>query len=104
MYQASLFLGFPLTPDFEERLSKVRPQLLKLRMSGKEGLQEIEYKGTRYLGKNVRDLIEAETLKLLEMNVYSLLQQLVPGYSLEPDALVLLPLIIDEKVPVHSYS
>lgn len=98
MQQASLFLGFPLTPDFELLLKKVRPQLLKLRIGTDEGLHEVEYEGIRYLGKNVGDLIEAEALKLLEMNVYSLLRQIVPSYPYRSDALVLLPVILKAAI------
>lgn len=84
---AQLFLGFPINALFAEKLATIPSQILKLSICD---LQEIEDKGTKYLGKYVENCIELSTLQLLEANIYSLLKRIHPEYPYATTPLVIL--------------
>lgn len=98
MYSTSLFLGFPVHEDFSLLLMGVRPELIALYIKQDEGmwLQEIEYQGSKYLGKSLGDLVESDKLSLFASNIHSFLKKLVPQYPYEAHPLILLPILQTE--------
>ena len=52
MISAQLFLGFPVTSEYERLLGKVKKEMLCLFIQeDSEYLQNIQYEGVRYIGK-----------------------------------------------------
>lgn len=87
----SLFLGFCVTREFSAALDQVNPGLKTLLLEGGEHyLQEHQMADARYLGKNLGEMTDLTELELVEKNIYSLLQRLVPSFPVEEYPLTLL--------------
>lgn len=86
----SLFLGFFISPSYEQLLQSVAPEKRGL-FIGKEQryLQEVEFEGRRYLGKFAGCLNEVSQLNLLEQNVLSILTKMIPDYPYHQEPLLL---------------
>ena len=81
MYQVTLFLGFPVDPPFASSLAALDPATVGLFIDDKEQnyLCSLDFEGKRYLGKYAGDLSTLTDLELLQNNIYSLLNRLVPA-------------------------
>lgn len=79
---AQLYLGCPLNDHYETLLSKLDPSLRNLFInSSDEYLQEITFRNKRFLGKTVGAKVTLDQLRLLEVNIHSLLAKLFPHHS-----------------------
>lgn len=86
----SLFLGFLVTPSYEEALKKIDSQLLKLFINSEKGyLNEVLFEGNKYLGKFPGEVNSLPELLLLEKNIYSILKKIAPDYPYEDSPLLL---------------
>ncbi len=89
----SLYLGFPLNEGHLSSLQHVDPALRALFINSSDDyLQEIRYKDTSYLAKAVGIKAPLAQLKLIEVNIYSLLTKIFPDHSCESIPLELFPL------------
>ena len=96
MQQPFFFFGFPVDTQYQTALSQLDRKIycVFVRPEGEESyLQEYTHGSQLYLGKKLGTLIECTTLELLQVNIYSLLKKLVPGYPYEAIPLQLLPLV-----------
>ena len=101
MFDALLFLGFPLSPAFQQellRVSSVERELF-IQEGGVSGeldpspyLQIITYEEREYLGKTLGSIIELNDLEQFCSHLYSLLKKMVPQCSFDRHSLVLLAL------------
>ena len=91
MFTVSLFLGFPLPPSFVEA-SKLSPEKMELFISDRPDsyLKDLTIEGIRYFGKFAEDPAFISDLFLLEKNIYSILNKIVPDFPCEDTPLVLL--------------
>lgn len=88
-----LFLGFPIEPVYQSSLDATNPHAVSLFIrNDSDYLHEVTKKGVRYLGKKLGDFADLSHCELIEANIYSLLQKLVPDYSYDKASLVLLPI------------
>jgi hypothetical protein len=82
MFKKSLFLGVPIDHTLKIELSCVSPEIRKLFIQ--EGnpsyLQEAKFENQFYVGKHVAEGADFSSLELLESNILSLLNKLVPTY------------------------
>lgn len=91
MGQAYLFYGFPVDKDFENKLASVNPyQLSHFIKNDSDYLHEVWYDGHRYLGKKLAETACVASLELLESNIFSLIQKLLPKYPCKQLALYLI--------------
>lgn len=92
MEKVTLFFGFPLSEKYIEVLTTVDPRLYHLYVGdSSSSLQELSYKGVRYLGKPLETVVDSGTLELLQLNIYSLLTKLVPTFPYHETPLCLVP-------------
>ena len=91
VFSANLFLGFCVTASYAEALTKIAPQMLQLFISENEEshLKEVTFEKVRYFGKFVGEITTLQELHLLEKNIYSILNKIVPNQSCEDVPLVL---------------
>lgn len=91
MLTVSLFLGFPIDAFYAAAFEKIDPQVLKLFIGTGEQcyLNEVTFEGIRYVGKFAGDLCSIPDLELLEKNIYSILNKIVPHHPSEGVPLVL---------------
>ena len=87
-----LFLGFPITSVFSQKLQKANPHLVThfINASG-EYLRETSHKGIPHLGKGIGKQATLEELELLEANIYSIAKRLVGEYDFSQCPAVLFP-------------
>lgn len=79
MYVERLFLGFCLDASMEQRLAALDPKIRKLFFSGGDYLQEWNDGIQKYLGKVTDSVAALPMLDLLESNILSLKQRLLPN-------------------------
>lgn len=92
MIQTSLFLGLPVTADLERALNAVNPTALALFTQGGEDYLELHsHQEQRFLGKAIADGTDIARLHLIEANVISLLNCLLPDRAFTASSLVLVP-------------
>lgn len=99
MFEYQLFLGFPLTEDYQRELSKLSPSFLDMFIQHPPSpyLQQIESEGIVYLGKSLGSSIELTSLDSQEAHIYSLLKKLVFHYPYPKHPLVLIALPVNES-------
>lgn len=99
MLDYHLFFGFPLNSVYQDTLNKIPSNLRSLFIQNhSDYLQQVEYNGSVYLGKNLGPYIEYNTLDMAEANIYSLLRRLIPDYPYE-DSLFLLAIPASTPTP-----
>lgn len=98
MFSVSLFLGFPVSASYSEALRKIDPQIMKMFVSDNEDsyLSEITFENILYIGKYVGEVITVSELELLQQNIYSILNKMIPNHMCLNVPLVLL------AAPSHS--
>ena len=98
MFSLSLFLGFPVSASYSEALAKIDPQIIKMFISDNEDsyLNEVTFEGTQYIGKYVGEVAALSELELLQQNIYSILNKMIPNHTCESVPLVLF------AAPSHS--
>jgi hypothetical protein len=85
-----LFFGFPVDETFAKSLAKNKPEYLSLFIHNDEAyLKEVNVQGVRYLGKYINNEVTIDQLKLLEVNIVSLLKKLVADYDYQEGNLML---------------
>src|SRR5690606_17887881 len=94
MFNAKLFLGFPVDRLFSQELEKIPRPLLE-RFIGERGeyLVEVQHEGLRFLGKPCPAQVSLQELEQLELNIYSLLKKLVQVVPYNEAPLYLFPLL-----------
>lgn len=93
MFDRELFFGFPLDPIYIKKLEKINPYLYSQFIGdSEEYLKEVNAEGLRYLGKNLGKITSIAKLELIEANIYSLLERLVPDYPYNETSLYLFSL------------
>ena len=93
MFTVKLFLGVPVDHSLASFLEKMNPHLREVFINeGEYYLNDVIYRGERYLGKFADQMPDIQSLELLEKNIYSLLLKVAPGYSYRATDLVLFPL------------
>ncbi len=98
MFSASLFLGFPLSASSSQALAQINPQLMKMYISDQEDsyLNEVTFEGATYIGKYVGEIATVSELELLQQNIYSILNKMIPNHTCESVPLILF------AAPSHS--
>ena len=93
MFDVTLFLGFQVTDDYAAALAKIDPNVINLFIRKDDDcyLTEIMFDGCRYVGKFTTEVSRLSHLKLLEVNVYSLLEKIVPLFPYTMTSLYLIP-------------
>lgn len=91
MLTLALFLGLPITAPIEDALATINPELRHLFISDhpESYLKEVTFEGGLYLGKVLGEKVTLDELQLLEQNILSILNKLLP-FQLEGD----LPLVL----------
>ncbi len=94
MLDHQLFLGFPLSADYQHALDPLPSSLKKMfiQMTPSPYLQQIEYERISYLGKFLGPCFELSSLNEMESHIYSLLKRLLPAYPYQEGALVFVPI------------
>lgn len=91
MFNATLFLGVPVTDSLQDALDRVNPQLVETFVNGGDNyLMRTQIGDAFYLGKNLGGLTDTARVRLFKDNILSLLSRLVPNHSLDEESLVLL--------------
>lgn len=86
-----LFLAFPLGKDFLNVLDAVPVEKRQFFINDSSTyLEEYQEGNERYFGKRVGSITDWNSLKNLEINIYSLLRKLVSNYPYESSPLKLL--------------
>jgi|GEM_PF-1451410 len=92
MFNAVLFLGFPLLDSYQRELSKLsaveRELFIQYQVS--PYLQQIQSEGALYLGKGLGSSVELAALDSFQSHIYSLLRKLVPDFPYQQHPLLLL--------------
>lgn len=91
MFEASLFLGIPLSSEMQTALAELNPQLRDTFLQGGDNylsLFTIEQK--EYLGKQLGSISDTSRILLLKENVISLVKRLLPDCSISSESLTLL--------------
>jgi hypothetical protein len=99
--ECDLFLGFEVSPLFEEQLTQANPYAVTLFIQGEaksDYLTSVEHDGKKWIGKFAKAPFETEQILLLQSNIYSLVQKLVPSFSSDKAPLHLFPFIRSEYV------
>lgn len=93
MLDSQLFLGFPISSDFEAELEKVNPEFMSLFIDhDPHYLQKLSHSNQFFLGKTLGREIDLESIFLAEKNILSLLRKLVPSHSFDEISLILFPI------------
>jgi 5-methylcytosine-specific restriction endonuclease McrA len=86
-----LFLGFAVDDLFQQKLDLVNAHLKEYFIKAESDyLHPLSHQGKSFLGKFVGVSEQLDNLKLLEQNIHSIAQKLVPGYNFEHNPLVLI--------------
>lgn len=98
MERVELFYGFPLSSEFEQKLSQVNPDIRSFFIKNHpDYLKKIQEKNQIYLGKTVGEEIDLETLTLIQNNIFSLLKKIVPDFTYTTDTLILFPTYLTDS-------
>lgn len=93
MASVELFLGFPVSSSFSEKLAKVSPEMRALCIQeGSEYLRQVNCEQGIVLGKYVGSIVDVDSLDLCQDHIISLLKKLVPDHPISPDSLILFPI------------
>jgi hypothetical protein len=85
MFDLKLFFGIVIDQEMKAHLEEVSPFLKNALIQNNEDyLQEITFENVTYLGKNLGKFINAQNLDMVEKNIISLLQKLLPNYPFTP--------------------
>lgn len=89
-----LFLGFPVTEELAAQIDSLpaKQRDLYIQPSG-EYLTEVSIETGHFFGKPCGKLARREDLILLEENIYSLLEKILPNYPFRETPLTLFPLV-----------
>ncbi len=88
MLKVNLFIGFKVTDDFAQKLSRIPAEKRDLYIQDNSSyLTETHYGNDRYLGRCCGELADIESLELSEKNIHSLLAKLVPDYPYDKNPL-----------------
>lgn len=82
-FTVQLFLGFPVNADYENELAEMNPHFVSAYIREDDlYLQETISKDIRYLGKYIPEnvVMDILQLELLESNIYSILNKLLPNH------------------------
>lgn len=94
MFERKLFLGFHVDSRYQAALLLANKQLLTYFISpNSQYLQEYFHQNQRYIGKFLASPTETGQLELVNSNIYSLLDRLVPDYPYAESPLWLFPVI-----------
>lgn len=86
-----LFLGFPVDKALSKKLEKVDRTLISTYIRQDDlYLQELMDAHERYLGKYITGAIDLPELELLQSNIYSLLNKILPGHPYQEQELIIL--------------
>ena len=92
MFDAELFLGFPVDALYSRQIEKANPHVVAQFIQKKgDYLQEATYDEMRFIGKEVGKIVTIPQLKQLEQNVYSILKKIVPEFPYNETPLYLFP-------------
>lgn len=84
MITPALFFGFPIDHTLEAKLNDANPHRVDMFINNKSDyLHRLEDSSTIYLGKFIGESTDLKALKLLEANIKSLLQMIIPGETLQ---------------------
>lgn len=89
MLKPKLFLGLSITKTISNAVQKSGKSELILRSDSRH-LQTIELSGKKYIGKFAEVPVDMESVKLLQVNVASLLQKLILEITIDPSQLELI--------------
>ena len=94
MFDAALFLGFPVDMAYLKAIEAVDPNLKAYFLNCQNGdyLCEVNHEGIRYLGKFAGQISNISDLGLLQNHIYSILRRVAPHYPYETIPLVLFSL------------
>lgn len=96
-YDLQLFLGLPVTAKLEAELQKANPNIKKIFICNQgDYLHQVTYQGTSYLGKQAGAMTSLQELELLQANIWSLLDKVLPKQT---DRLPQLMLILNRYGP-----
>jgi hypothetical protein len=96
MFDLKLFLGFPVSGNFQQQLKKSPSSLFTLLIGNNPAyLEEWEGNEGHFIGKRIGKEIDLDTLRLAEANIYSLLERLVPNYPIKETPLILFSIVHD---------
>ncbi|NGX57783.1 MAG: hypothetical protein K940chlam3_00678 [Chlamydiae bacterium] len=91
--KVDLFLGYPVSQELAALIDSIPADRRDLYIqSTGEYLTEIQIDNHRYLGKSCGNLSELENLTLLEENIYTLLEKVVPDFPYTETPLTLFPI------------
>lgn len=85
MLNVSLFLGMPVDESYAKALKEIDPEVFKLFISDQKEsyLNQVVTNDIRYIGKFLEETPSVTELELLEKNIYSILNKLLPHYPHE---------------------
>lgn len=90
-FDTQLFIGFPLTFEYEERLEKVPRELLSLFIQeSPDYLRRFSNEKDVFLGKQISGVTSVDSIELIQQNIYSLLRRLIPDYPYELHPLIIM--------------
>jgi hypothetical protein len=91
MFEAKIFLGFPVDAVFQKALDRSNPALRDLlTKGGEEYLEVYESQDQLFLGKTLGATADLSRIELAHANIMSLLKKLVSDYPYQPSSLVLI--------------
>jgi hypothetical protein len=91
MFDYQLFLGLPLSKEYQQELAALPSSLREVFIQNQDlsYLQKIEYEGIMYLGKYIGSSIEVASLEAIQAHIYSLVKRLIPHEEGETSLLLL---------------
>jgi hypothetical protein len=93
--RVELFFGIPLEDQVAEHLALVDKSLLRIFLSENgDYLRQVDYNGRQYLGKLAGDVCDLSSLELLQTNIHSLLNKLLPMSAYQKIPLELFPIAV----------
>jgi hypothetical protein len=99
-FTVQLFLGFPVNTDFENKLIDLNPHFVSAYIRDDDlYLQETISNDIRYLGKCIPENVVTDILQLelLESNIYSILNKLLPNHPSQEIPLELFSIPVYDK-------
>jgi hypothetical protein len=90
MFQTELFIGFPVDDSLQKGLNRMRPEVADYWINNqKDYLHKAEMENQLFIGKYLEECETTNRLNLVETNIVSLIQKLVPGWTPDAQAAVL---------------